>query len=44
MARFAIISEYNPLHAGHAYHLESALRAGADTVTCIMSGNFTHLG
>ena len=44
MARFAIISEYNPLHAGHAYHLESARRAGADTVTCIMSGNFTQRG
>ena len=44
MTRFAIISEYNPLHAGHAYHLESARRAGADTITCIMSGNFTQRG
>ena len=44
MARFAIISEYNPLHTGHAYHLDCARRAGADTVTCIMSGNFTQRG
>lgn len=44
MARFAIISEYNPLHAGHAYHLDSARRAGAKTVVCIMSGNFTQRG
>lgn len=44
MARFAIICEYNPLHTGHAYHLECARKAGAHTVICIMSGNFTQRG
>lgn len=44
MARFAIICEYNPLHSGHMYHLESARRAGADSIICIMSGNFTQRG
>ncbi|MBQ7379882.1 MAG: nucleotidyltransferase family protein [Clostridia bacterium] len=41
MARFGIICEYNPLHRGHVYHLDSARAAGADSVVCIMSGNFT---
>lgn len=44
MARFAIVCEYNPLHAGHAYHLETARSLGADEVICIMSGNFTQRG
>lgn len=44
MARFAIVCEYNPLHAGHAYHLEAARSLGADEVICIMSGNFTQRG
>ena len=41
MARFGIICEYNPLHGGHAYHLQCARAAGADGTVCIMSGNFT---
>ena len=41
MARFGIICEYNPLHGGHAYHLQCARDAGADGIICIMSGNFT---
>ena len=41
MARFAIVCEYNPLHRGHVYHLDSARAAGAECVVCIMSGNFT---
>lgn len=44
MARFGVICEYNPLHTGHAYHLECARKSGADTVVCIMSGNFTQRG
>ncbi len=41
MARFGIVCEYNPLHGGHAYHLDCARSAGADEIVCIMSGNFT---
>lgn len=41
MARFGIICEYNPLHGGHAYHLQCAKDAGADGIVCIMSGSFT---
>ena len=37
-----IICEYNPFHAGHA-RLISAVR-GAQTVICLMSGNFTQRG
>ncbi len=34
----AIICEYNPFHAGHAYQLAAARRdSGADVVLCIMS-------
>lgn len=44
MARFAIICEYNPLHNGHAFHLDSARYAGAKAIVCVMSGNFTQRG
>ena len=44
MANFCIICEFNPLHNGHAYLLRRARELGADTVTCIMSGNSTQRG
>lgn len=39
----AVISEYNPFHKGHAYHLDCIRREmGDDTVIiAIMSGNYT---
>lgn len=41
----AIISEYNPLHKGHLYHIETARReTAADYVIAIMSGNFVQRG
>lgn len=41
----AIISEYNPLHKGHLYHIETARKeTGADYVIAIMSGNFVQRG
>lgn len=43
MRAVGIICEYNPLHRGHAYHLERAREAG-DVVVCVMSGNFTQRG
>jgi predicted nucleotidyltransferase len=41
-----IISEYNPFHKGHEYHIsESRKRAGADSaVVCVMGGNFMQRG
>lgn len=40
-----IISEYNPFHNGHLYHLqESKKKAKADYTVAIMSGNFTQRG
>ena len=40
-----IVAEYNPFHNGHSYHiLESKKIAEADTVVCVMSGNFTQRG
>ncbi len=44
MAAFCIVCEYNPLHNGHVYLIERARELGADTVTCIMSGNATQRG
>ncbi|MBR2447185.1 MAG: nucleotidyltransferase family protein [Clostridia bacterium] len=44
MARFAMICEYNPLHAGHAYALQRARELGADEVVCILSGNYVQRG
>ena len=41
----AIISEYNPLHKGHIYHIETARKeTHADYIIAIMSGNFVQRG
>lgn len=41
----AIISEYNPLHRGHLYHMETARKeTNADYIVAIMSGNFVQRG
>lgn len=41
----AIISEYNPLHKGHLYHIETAKKeTNADFIIAIMSGNFVQRG
>ncbi|MBQ6820159.1 MAG: nucleotidyltransferase [Clostridium sp.] len=40
-----IITEYNPFHNGHLYHLETARKTtNADAIVCIMSGNFVQRG
>lgn len=40
-----IISEYNPFHTGHAYHLHKAREAAnCDFVVAVMSGAFTQRG
>ena len=40
-----IITEYNPFHLGHKYHLDCLKRdTNADAVICIMSGNFMQRG
>lgn len=40
-----IISEYNPFHNGHLYHLENSKKlTGCDYSIAIMSGNFTQRG
>lgn len=40
-----IITEYNPFHNGHLYHLTEAKKStNADGVICIMSGNFVQRG
>ena len=40
-----IISEYNPLHNGHVYHINETREAlSPDAVVCVMSGNFTQRG
>ena len=44
MKAVGIICEYNPFHAGHLHLLESVRRDGAQTVICLMSGNFTQRG
>ena len=45
MKTVGIISEYNPFHNGHKYHIEAAKEAcGADNVVCIMSGSFVQRG
>ena len=40
-----IITEYNPLHNGHLYHIEETRRLSkCDVLICVMSGNFTQRG
>jgi len=40
-----IITEYNPFHNGHLYHIEQARAiTGADAVIAVMSGNFVQRG
>lgn len=45
LRRVGIVAEYNPFHAGHAYHIAAARRrAGECAVVCAMSGNFVQRG
>ncbi|UWP59805.1 nucleotidyltransferase [Ruminococcus gauvreauii] len=40
-----LITEYNPFHNGHKYHIEKAREVtGADFVIAVMSGNFVQRG
>lgn len=40
-----LITEYNPFHNGHKYHIEEARRiTGADYVIAVMSGNYVQRG
>ena len=40
----AIISEYNPFHNGHKYHIEKTRELGATHVVAVMSPNFVQRG
>lgn len=45
MKAVGLITEYNPLHNGHIYHMNQALKAGkADAAVVVMSGNFVQRG
>lgn len=40
-----LITEYNPFHNGHKYHLQKATQdTNADGIVCVMSGNFMQRG
>jgi len=40
-----LVTEYNPFHNGHKYHLEQSKGlCSADYVVCVMSGNFIQRG
>lgn len=40
-----IITEYNPFHKGHEYHLQKAKSdTNSDGIVCVMSGNFMQRG
>lgn len=45
MKVLGLITEYNPFHNGHKYHLEKSKElVGADFTVCVMSGNFIQRG
>ncbi|MGL4655104.1 MAG: nucleotidyltransferase [Sarcina sp.] len=40
-----LITEYNPFHLGHNFHLENCKKdTNADAIICVMSGNFVQRG
>ncbi len=39
-----IVCEYNPFHKGHLYHIEETKKHGAESIVCVMSGNFVQRG
>ena len=40
-----IITEYNPFHNGHLYHIKESLRVtGADAAVVVMSGDYVQRG
>ncbi|MCP5456028.1 MAG: nucleotidyltransferase [Thermotogae bacterium] len=45
MKNIGLITEYNPFHNGHKYHIKQSLKlTNADTVVAVMSGNFVQRG
>lgn len=45
MKVLGIISEYNPLHSGHEYHIRASVeKTGATHTICVMSGHFVQRG
>ncbi|MEG1158382.1 MAG: nucleotidyltransferase family protein, partial [Christensenellaceae bacterium] len=45
MKTAGIISEYNPFHNGHAYHIaQTKQNCDVDAIICVMSGNFSQRG
>jgi predicted nucleotidyltransferase len=46
MRILGIVSEYNPFHRGHSYHMEASrkLLGGDCGVVCVMGGNFMQRG
>lgn len=45
MRVLGIISEYNPLHSGHIYHIRASCeKTGATHTICVMSGHFVQRG
>lgn len=44
MKNVGIICEYNPLHGGHKYMIETLRGLGAERIICLMSGNAVQRG
>ena len=45
MKTLGIITEYNPFHNGHKYHLEKSKEiSNSDAIICVMSGHFLQRG
>ena len=45
MKTVGLITEYNPFHNGHLYHIKESLRVtGADAAVVVMSGDYVQRG
>lgn len=45
MRVLGVVTEYNPFHNGHLYHLSQSIsKCSADAAVCVISGNFVQRG
>ncbi|MCF0120713.1 MAG: nucleotidyltransferase family protein, partial [Oscillospiraceae bacterium] len=44
MTATGVVCEYNPIHNGHAHHLEETRKRMGGAIICVMSGNFVQRG
>lgn len=44
MKTYGVVAEFNPFHKGHEYLIKEGRKDGAESIVCVMSGNFVQRG